>query len=91
MGHTELEAIKARMEQLSLDDLHAIVKFAGMIENNRIVQRKKELWGNIIAAIKKYEGEVDIIGLVNEDSEWTFGILPLQSEEKPGTLYIYED
>lgn len=54
------------LEKLTNDELRAFQRSAADIISKRQERRKKELWGNVVAAIHKYQDEmneqIDIIG-----------------------------
>lgn len=81
----ELENIKGWLEGMSTDDLNAIKKSIDLIQKNRIEQRKKEMWGNVVAALRKYTEEVD-----NIEAEGGFGegVICIDNLDNPGLVYI---
>lgn len=86
-----LNNILELMDRMSYADLQVIGDAVGKIQNKRNQQRSKELWGNAIAAIQKYEKEFGDIELYDEDTERSFNVLPNISADKPGILQIYEN
>lgn len=56
---------KENLATLNDNELAKICNNAKVILNERIQQRKKELWGNICAAINKYL-EIEDISLVDD-------------------------
>lgn len=51
------------------DELEMITKRVNTTRDNRANQRKKELWGNVVAAIRKYEKEIEPIQILLSDSD----------------------
>lgn len=54
------------LEKLTNDELRALQQSAADIISKRAELRRKELWGNVVAAIQKYQDvmneQIDIIG-----------------------------
>lgn len=53
----EITAIKHTLERMDNSEIEQIVQYANTIKTDRKEQRKKELWGNVVAAMTKYEEE----------------------------------
>lgn len=53
----QLIDIMQEMSGLSTDELHRVEKQVNDLISRRIELRKKELWGNVVAAIEKYQNE----------------------------------
>lgn len=51
------------------DELDMISKRISTARDNRANQRKKELWGNVVAAIRKYEQEIEPIQILLPDRD----------------------
>lgn len=59
----EIESVRHKLERMDNDEMEQIIQYAYTIIANRNNQRKKELWDNVVAAIAKYESEIDKINL----------------------------
>ena len=53
-----MNVTKEQLATLSTDELRQVIDWAESCVDERIEKRKKELWGNVCGAIKKYETEV---------------------------------
>lgn len=73
------------LEKLTNDELRALQTKVGNIICERRSKRQKELWGNVIAAIKKYEQEFGTIQLDEQDYNYIFNVL---DNDTPGTILI---
>lgn len=60
------------LEKLTNDELRALQARAGEVISSRQETRKKELWGNMVAAIKKYESEIGQIVFDGADYDYTW-------------------
>lgn len=78
--------IKNIMDTLPSNDLQEIIKHANTLMAVRTDQRRKELWGNVVAALQKYGQEVEEIE-IKGDIDYTLCV-DADSLETPGTLYI---
>lgn len=58
---SKLNDIFRQLNTLSADEQKTVQKFLAEQEADRRNRRKKELWGNVVAAIRKYEREVETI------------------------------
>lgn len=58
MSDKDVDLVKHQMEKMDADQLRSIMQYANSINDRRNQQRKKELWGNVKAAIAKYESEI---------------------------------
>lgn len=51
--------IKNQLSSLTADEIKILITYANKEIERKDELRKKELWGNVVAAIKKYEKETD--------------------------------
>lgn len=59
-------------DNLQIEDIEKYIQLANVELQKRKDNRAKELWGNVIAAINKYEKEVkDSILFITDSSEYT--------------------
>lgn len=65
-------------------ELQEVTKAIDKITNDRIIKRRKELWGNVVAAIRKYETEIEDIEIdgISENG------VPRVDTDNPGIIYI---
>jgi len=54
---------KQQLAILSNDELRQVMNMIDELKTGRENQRRKELWGNVIAAISKYEDEMGQISV----------------------------
>lgn len=52
------------LQDQTIEELKALIQEAQQEINNRHESRRKELWGNIVSAIKKYEEEIGDIQVI---------------------------
>lgn len=84
MESVELRTIIPILQNLSTGELETLSKHINRMRDERVEQRRKELWGNVIAAMHKYCNETgeDIITdegyLISIDKGY---------EDTPGILY----
>lgn len=77
------------LENASAEELQEIVKTVNTVMDKRADNRRKELWGNVVAAIRKYEQEVGEIDIEDEDTGRTFNLSEINAVDC-GTLAIFE-
>ena len=80
----ELQEILARLEKLTPEEQEAVRAHAQQCIARRFEQRKKELWGNVIAAMQKYEAEIETITFMCHGGDYTSWYV----EEGPGFIEI---
>ena len=80
-----IRSLKESLTSLTAEDLENIVKAVNAECDNRANQRKKELWGNVVAALKKYEEEVESIEVGIDH----LGIDLTDTAADPGYIYLY--
>lgn len=73
-------------EKYSSEELMDIIKKAHEIIEERNNKRVKELWGNVIAALRKFEAETGEKMANDEGQELVVSDLDI---EKPGYLPVY--
>lgn len=74
------------MEKLSNEELEKLCANAKKIIAERQNQRKKELWENVVVAIKKYQNEIDYISVQGYGEA---GAINLDKLDDIGYLYTY--
>lgn len=87
--HTSREEImitKQQLAALSSNELDLVSSIIQELKQSRLDQRKKELWGNVIAAINKYEQEVESIIIYRPVCGEEFDMQILS--EEPGYITI---
>lgn len=65
----ENKNFKVVFENLSTEDIEKYIQLAEEEIYKRKEKRKKELWGNVIASLRKYEDEIGAIFVDNGDGE----------------------
>lgn len=60
---TELQQILSRLDTLTPDEQQVVTDYIIKQQAERKALRKKELWGNVVAAINKYEKEIECISI----------------------------
>ena len=53
-----MKVSKQQLSTLTVEELREVISWASGYIADRTEQRKRELWGNVRAAIAKYEGEI---------------------------------
>lgn len=86
MEQREIEILKSRMEQMSDNELQAVVQYAETVRTQRSAKRQKELWGNVVSAIRKYQDEVDDIIFQAAGYEYL-----VSNMETPGEIMLAEE
>lgn len=82
---------KQMLSTLSKEDLINLASMIREVECDRTAQRKRELWGNVIHAIEKYEKEIGGIELADSCDNRTYLIeIPENGKTTPGILSIFE-
>lgn len=81
--------IVIKMKRLPPDYLNAVKKEADELIQGNIERRKKELWGNVVAAIQKYEKECEDIEL-EDDEGIRFFYIHCNKLRRPGRLVLVE-
>lgn len=81
----QMVTIKNLVSNMSEDQLQDIIKNANTLLDCRAERRRKELWGNVVAAIQKYVSEIGDIEV--EDANGG-GVLCHDSLDLPGTIYV---
>lgn len=84
----ELQVILNQLENLTQDDLAKVQKFLNDQARIRRIQREKTLWGNITAAIHKYQSEIGTINITLPDDDSDASICDLSS---PGNIVVQYD
>lgn len=56
-----MKVSKQQLATMTTDELRDVIQWASEYIDKQQNQRKKELWGNVVAAIRKYEKEIDPI------------------------------
>lgn len=75
---------KTVFDSLQTEDIEKYIQFANAELEKRRANRKRELWGNVIAAINKYGKETkESIIFIIDDYEYTIG-----SIGKEGIIYL---
>lgn len=72
------------LHTLSNESIQAITKEATKVIDTRKQNRAKELWGNVVAAINKYEDEIGLIKITFPDG-CNMGYI--NDSEVPGVFY----
>lgn len=82
----EIESVKLKLERMDTAEIKQVIQYLHAITAKRQEQRKKELWGNVRAALRKYVDETE------EDIEirhpYSDGILCVDELDESGLLYI---
>lgn len=73
------------LEELSNEELEKLYEDTKKEMENRKSKREKELWENVVSAIKKYEKEVDCISVCGCGKEE----MNLYTLDEPGYFYLY--
>lgn len=81
-----MEDTMRAMGAMSTEQLQEIIKRANTLTDERLNQRRKELWGNVVAAIRRYEQEIAEIELRGE-IDCTIALDP-DAVDTPGVLYV---
>lgn len=81
----QMTTTKNFVSNMSEDQLRDIIKNANTLLDCRAEQRRRELWGNVVAAIQKYVSEIGEIDI--EDGE-DGAVLCADSLDIPGIIYI---
>lgn len=71
----ELQEILECLKHLTPSEQRQVQRFIEEIKVARRTQRKKELWGNVVAAIQKYENEIEYIDISILDFDGSFTIV----------------
>lgn len=83
------EEMEVMLSTMSNDELDMIRRMAELAKDERLYNRRKELWGNVVAAIKKYQEETGKEISVDLDGGADEGYFRLEDTAKhPGTLYV---
>ncbi len=80
----DVNEIISTLHTLSNESLQAITKEADKVVNIRKQNRAKELWGNIVAAINKYE---EVIGPIKITFPDGCNMGNINDLEVPGVVY----
>lgn len=85
----ELQEILSRLEKITPEEQAQVAQWITKQEQARIDQRRKELWENVVAAIKQYEIEMgdDILFCDNNELDKVWKIDEL-SMNALGTIFI---
>lgn len=76
-----------RLINMHSAELQEVAKAIDKINANRVNQRRKELWGNVVAALRKYTEEV---GDIKAEGSFGEGIICVDDLDNPGIVYIAE-
>lgn len=76
---------KEYLETLETAELEKAIKQAYQIIERRKENRKKELWGNVVAAVRKYESE---FGEITTDDGDRDGLICTDHLDTPGFFAI---
>lgn len=71
----ELQEILECLKHLTPSEQQQVQRFIEETKVARLIQRKKELWGNVVAAIQKYENEIEPIDILMPESDDSFTIV----------------
>lgn len=82
----QMVTIKNLMTNMGEDQLRDVINHANGLRDSIADRRRKELWGNVVAAIAKYESEVSEID-VDRDGGRTGLYL---NKESPGVIFVIE-
>lgn len=77
---------KQQLAALSTNELDLVSNLVQELKQSRLDQRKKELWGNVVAAINKYEKEIEPIIIYRPACAEEFDMEILSDE--PGYITI---
>lgn len=56
-----MKVSKQQLATMTTDELRDVIRWAGEYIDQQQNRRRKELWGNVVAAIAKYESEIEPI------------------------------
>lgn len=76
---------KQQLETMENTELEEAIRLAYQIIERRKETRKKELWGNVAAALRKYESE---FGDITTDDGDRDGVICTDRLDEPGFLCI---
>lgn len=80
---------RQQLSTLSVDELRQTITWANEYLDKRYNERKKELWGNVAAAIKNYQEEIREEIAIDLDGGADEGYFRLEeTAEHPGILYV---
>ena len=82
----ELQEILARLNKLTPEEQAEVEKYIQQQEFVRQENRKKELWGNVMGAIRKYESEIGVVSVYCESCGTSYCID--ESQIEPGFITI---
>ncbi len=82
-----INEVKLRMDSMGIENLKEIIAYANSLIIKCKNQRKKELWGNVIAAIDKYEAEIGLIEVICRNCGDS-GSFDDARKDEPGCLSI---
>lgn len=86
MNQKQIADLRALFSSMSKDELQSAKALIVQETEQRSEQRRKELWGNLVAAIEKYQREIGPISIYDED-EYKYSIDGME----PGVIYIHVD
>lgn len=82
----QLESILGRLDSLTSSEMDTLVKHIQKKKEERVEQRRKELWCNAVAALRKYTEEIGDIAVKGAFDEQIISV----DKGYPGIIYIVE-